>query len=272
MKNIAFVRLHYFTVLLGCVCFGADADYSAYTVPPSSGGPVRTAGQQPIASVRTALNTWVKEYLTSIKSVMCSETIVRTKESKSLDILEATVSGDDAVIDLVRNKKPIKSSIRQLSGLWSVGELASSVRDLEWAIDNDALTFRDWRILDGEPVALFEYGIELGRSQWDITVRGKHFFPGYRVRVEVAQSGAVTRLERSSQETTSDFPLREVTWIVDFDRMASNGSLPAMPHKGQYRTCNQGDCRENHLSFSGCRRVSTGSEMFVVDSSISFDR
>jgi hypothetical protein len=58
-------------------------------------------------AVTVALAEWIKQYMATIRSVTCSETIVRTAGPKTLDTLHGTaavtVTGDDTVLDLSRN-------------------------------------------------------------------------------------------------------------------------------------------------------------------------
>jgi hypothetical protein len=212
--------------------------------------------------------------LSAVGAVVCHETIARYSRNGNATIHMDTLEANVDVIDgterytTVQRKQKAFSDIRDVPGMWSVGEVATLLQ-----ISRDAVRLGTAQIGEEETAGLgrtlamtFTYSGDSRR--WYLKAHSQIYWMPFEGRVWVSpETGAVLRISWRACDVPARSGVSEVLWTVDFRPVEVSSRPLTLPLEARYQVTYEHRPERidwNVTHFSQYRRYSS-------DSSIRFD-
>ena len=200
----------------------------------------------------------------------------RTDTFRPLDTVTAEVSfiGGRELYDDVRvNGKASEPALARVSGTWSFGEWATTLRMVFTQIDNPRLTRR--AVVAGRAAFVYEFDVHAEDSRWQITYQTRTVYPGYHGAVWLdAKTARALRIELTSTSLPAAFAISYAEWMVSYDFVLLGDEWLLLPSRADNLGCwrHRPDCTRNMLTFSEYRRFTSESTVYTTESAIEYEK
>jgi hypothetical protein len=137
---------------------------------------------------------------------------------------------------ILANNTVVNKDYSEVGGSKSFGDFGSMMREIFAPSSHARFEWDHWGTLRGKRVMAFNYHIPQVYSQYRITVDdGKlSIVTAYRGLVEVdPETHVIMRLVSEAEEIPSDFPVKSVTDVLDYDYTDLSGHLFLLPLKAR---------------------------------------
>jgi hypothetical protein len=155
-------------------------------------------------------------------------------------------------------------------GATSTGEFGSLMREIFEPKSDAEFGWDHWGTLRGRRMAVFNYFIDSGHSNWSITYAAsasdsQRIVTAYRGLVYAdAQTGEITRIKFVAVDIPKGFPVQEATEILDYDLAEISGQKYVCPLVAQLWMRAGRESTHNEIEFRNYRK-------FGTESSITYD-
>jgi hypothetical protein len=252
---------------------GDEASSSAATSSSKSAAFDRTPENDPLISkAQDAAFT----FSDSLPNFLCEESMGRFSQDhrasgwQSLDTVSAEViyeDGQESYRNLKIDGRPTDKKIEQLSGSWSTGEFATTMRNLFHPASDTRFRYVEETTLLDRRARVYDFEVEQVNSHWNVQIEARKITPGYAGSVWLdAGTGRVLRLETHAVGIPTDFPMDQIESSVDYSTVEIGGEGVLMPSHAENLGCQRGSnyCSRNVIDFRNYRK-------YVSDSTIKFD-
>jgi hypothetical protein len=150
-------------------------------------------------------------------------------------------------------------------GATSTGEFGSLMREIFEPKSDAEFGWDHWATLRGRRMAVFNYFIDSGHSNWSITYDGsasdgQRIITAYRGLVYAdAQTGEITRIKFVAVDIPKGFPVQEASEILDYDLADINGQKYVCPLVAQLWMRAGRESTHNEIEFRNYRKFGTES-------------
>ncbi len=155
-------------------------------------------------------------------------------------------------------------------GASSTGEFGSLMREIFEPKSEAEFGWDHWATLRGRRMAVFNYFIDSGHSNWSITYDGggpdgQRIITAYRGLVYAdAQTGEISRIKFVAVGIPKGFPVQEASEILDYDLAEISGQKYVCPLVAQLWMRAGRESTHNEIEFRNYRK-------FGTESSITYD-
>jgi hypothetical protein len=155
-------------------------------------------------------------------------------------------------------------------GATSTGEFGSLMRGIFEPRSAAEFGWDHWATLRGRRMAVFNYSIDSGHSDWSITYGdgpsdSQRIVTAYRGLVYAdAQTGEISRIKFVAVDIPKGFPIQETTEILDYDLQEISGQKYVCPMAAQLWMRASRESTHNEIEFRNYRK-------FGTESSITYD-
>ena len=155
-------------------------------------------------------------------------------------------------------------------GAISSGEFGSLMREIFEPRSQAEFGWDHWATLRGRRMAVFNYLIDSGHSQWSITYSSG---PGDEQRIITAykglvyadpNTGQITRIKFIAVDIPRTFPVSQATEILDYDQVQISGQPFICPLMATLNMTSGREKTKNEIEFRDYRK-------FGIDSGITYD-
>jgi hypothetical protein len=249
--------------------------------PPPPPPPIPPPSDEEQRRVIAQAREYALSYTKNLPNYLCTQVTRRYIDLHgqdfwgSVDVFTARVAyvdhKEDYKLVLVNNKMVTDQtkSIQSLGGATSTGEFAS-LMDGVFEPDSDAsFGWEKWATLRGRRTYVFNYHVEQSRSKWHVTYESPQHnrqdtVPGYHGLIYVDKDGLSVMRITLQAETPTDFPLQDVSSVLDYDLAEISGQQYMLPLKSEMRM-REGKMKiKNDLEFRLYRK-------FTAEAEIKFD-
>lgn len=152
-------------------------------------------------------------------------------------------------------------------GAISSGEFGSLMREIFEPHSNAEFGWDHWATLRGRRMAVFNYMIDSGHSQWSITYSAG---PGDEQRIITAyqglvyadaNTGEITRIKFVAIDIPRTFPVSQATEILDYDQVQINGQPYICPLMATLNMTSGREKTKNEIEFRDYRKFGTESDI-----------
>lgn len=216
----------------------------------------------------TRTRDWAATFLSGLPNFVCDQMTTRYQESspsagwEAQDVVTAHVIYEDGKEDYreitVGGHKTNKSML-ELGGSSSTGEFASTLSSLFSPYTSAAFQFYQSSSIGETPVAVYDFTVDLHRSDWTTTVGGQSLRPKYTGSVWVERkTGVVRRIEMEAKNIPKDFPVDSVQWAVDYSSVSLGTANFLLPVHAENIACWRGTsvCDKNVTDFRDYHKFS----------------
>jgi hypothetical protein len=211
--------------------------------------------------VRTAND----DLYSSLKSFICDEQIARYRgrfngdNPREVDAIAAKLSFENGIEHYtdIWQKGKRRTNLSSLIGAWSQGEFGTLLLQTEKLLETQGVDFREYSELNGQPVAVYTFGVEEQESPWDLEVSGRHYRVPFKTQVSVARdSGQIVKIARTSENLPVEMRISGIEWGVTLAPVELGGQKYLLPRSGEYMVLyQQSDRRDwNVMNFSNYHR------------------
>jgi hypothetical protein len=150
-------------------------------------------------------------------------------------------------------------------GATSTGEFGSLMRGIFESKNAAEYGWDHWATLRGRRMAVFNYFIDSGHSDWSITYGDggsdtQRIVTAYRGLVYAdAQTGEITRIKFVAVDIPKGFPIQETTEILDYDLQEISGQKYVCPMAAQLWMRASRESTHNEIEFRNYRKFGTES-------------
>lgn len=187
-----------------------------------------------------------------------------------LDVISAEIiydGGQESYRNLKINDRPTVKKMEDLSGSWSTGEFATTLKDLFHP--QTAARFREGGqdTINGVRARVYDFTVEQVNSHWIVQAGSQSFSPPYKGSVWIdPESSRVLRVEIQARNLPYDFPMDVVESAVDYSWVRIGGESVLLPVHAESLGCQRGahSCNRNIIDFRNYHK-------YTADSKIIFD-
>jgi len=189
---------------------------------------------------------------------------------KPLDTVSADViyeNGQESYRNLKIDGRPTEKRMEQLSGSWSTGEFATTLRNLFHPASAATFRFAENSRLLGLPARVYDFEVKQENSHWNLQMDFQRITPGYTGSVWIElESGRVLRMEMQAAGLPEDFPMDQVESAVDYAFIAIGAENILLPVHAENLGCQRvaSVCSRTVIDFRNYRN-------YISDSTIRFD-
>ncbi len=188
------------------------------------------------------------------------------------DVVSANVvyeNGKEDYRNIQINGKAITKKMEEMSGSWSTGEFATTLRSLFHPSREADFKYVKQTQMNGMTAWAYDYSVKRERSDWRIQLGSQAIIPAYSGRVWIDSKTARTlRIEMQADDVPAEFPLDKIEATNDygFVRLAANEEF-LLPTHAENLSCERGTsiCSRNAIDFRNYHK-------FSGDAVISFDK
>jgi hypothetical protein len=243
---------------------GDDGDFTI------SAGDDRPAakGSGPGSELIERTRQWALTFTQGLPNFVCQQNTTRYMEQsrsdgwQAQDIVSAKVlyeDGREKYGDISVDGKRTSKTMMELGGQTSTGEFASMLASLFVPARNTEFKFfRSTTFHDGA-AAIYDFKVQLLRSDWTITVGGQTLLPAYSGSVWVDKaSGQVRRIEMQADNVPKDFPFDSIQSAIDYEEVSLGTAKFLLPVKAENLSCQRGStiCGKNTIEFRDYHKYS----------------
>jgi hypothetical protein len=155
-------------------------------------------------------------------------------------------------------------------GAVSTGEFGSLMREIFDSKSEADFGWDHWATLRGRRMAVFNYAIDSGHSNWSIDYAAS---PGDSQRIITAyrgliyadeNTGEIARIKFIATNIPAGFPVTEATEVLDYDLVSISGQQYVCPLMARLEMKAAGQKTKNEIEFRDYRK-------FGVDTTIQYD-
>ena len=121
-------------------------------------------------------------------------------------------------------------------GLNSAGEFGTTLWGVFDPESKAEFEWKKWDTLRGEPVAVFSFRVEQPHSQAQLDVPSRTAVVGYRGLVYASRDSNMVLRLTTEAEPPKDFPLQDVTHLLDYGQVEIAGQPFVLPLHGEMQT------------------------------------
>ena len=216
-------------------------------------------------------------FSTKLPNFICQEFMARfARDSnvrgwQSLDVVSAEIiydAGQESYRNLKINDRPTEKKMEELSGSWSTGEFATTLKDLFHPNTRARFRFGEEAKIAGLPARIYDFDVEKVNSHWIVQMGSQQLAPSYKGSVWIdKETGRVLRIEMQARDMPGGFPMDTVESAVDYSFVRIGGESVLLPVHAESLGCQRGtnSCSRNIIDFRNYRKYS-------ADSKIIFDQ
>ena len=136
---------------------------------------------------------------------------------------------------VMMNNAIVNKDYEKVGGSKAIGEFGSMMREIFEPSSETRFAWDHWATLRGKRVMAFSYHVRLDRSKFMISVDDKlRITTAYGGLVEVEpDTHAVVRITQEAEDIPSNFPMKEITDVLDYDYQDLSGHTFLLPLKSQ---------------------------------------
>ena len=161
------------------------------------------------------------------------------RDLKSTDTFEEQLtffSRQESYQLLKVNGKKQKPGEARPPGMTSTGEFGSTLRAVFDPESKTEFEWKKWDTLRGQPVSVFAFHIEERNSQAQMEVPSRRVVVGYRGLVYASREGNIVLRLTTEAEPPKDFPLQDVTHLLDYGSVEIGGEHVILPLHAEMQT------------------------------------
>jgi hypothetical protein len=247
--------------------------------PPPPPIPPPSSGEQ--AKVIAQAREYALNYTKNLPDFLCTQVTRRFIDLHgqdfwgSEDVYTARVAyvdhKEDYKLVLVNNKMVADQtkSIESLGGATSTGEFGSMMYEVFEPESDASFGWERWATLRGRRAYVFNYHVEQRRSKWQVRYESPEHnrqdtVPGYHGLIYVDRDGLDVMRVTLAAETPTDFPIQDVSTVLDYDLADISGHQYMLPLKSVTRMRHGKIQTRNELEFRLYRK-------FTAEAEIKFD-
>lgn len=121
-------------------------------------------------------------------------------------------------------------------GLTSAGEFGTTLWGIFDPQSKAEFEWKKWDILRGQPVAVFSFRVEQPNSQAELDVPSRSVVVGYHGLIYASRDSNVVLRLTTEAEAPKDFPLQDVTHLLDYGQVEIAGQPFVLPLHAEMRT------------------------------------
>jgi hypothetical protein len=276
-----------------------DATYSPATVPDktlsatpataslsSKAPPIPPPDSETQQKILGMMKEYAMAYTQNLPNFICTEATRRyidpngSDAYRSLGLLLSRVSyhngEEDNKIYSINGKLQDMDMSHAVVGGGSVssGEFGSMMRAIFEPGSEAEFGWDHWATLRGRRMAVFNYFIDSGHSQYSITYGSTE---GDQQRIITAYSGLIyadpntgeiTRIKFVAKDIPRSFPVNSAEETLDYDEVQISGNPYIVPLVATLYMAAGRDKTKNEIQFANYRKFETGSTIFYGDSKI----
>ena len=227
---------------------------AAPIAPPPKPRPIPPPNSEEQAAILSDIREYSLNYTDGLPDFICTQVTRRfgaplpgTKYGGSvnsdprwqaLDTLQIRLSffqkKEQYKVVLVNNSL-VNQDYEKIGGSKSFGEFGSMLREIFEPTSEARFEWDHWGTLRGKRVMAFRYHVPLDRSKYQIAVDNNlRVTTGYTGLVEVEpDTHAVVRISSEAENIPTDFPVRKVVNVLDYDYQDLSGHTFLLPLKAQ---------------------------------------
>jgi len=276
-----------------------DATYSPATAPDNSlsaapatasigakAPPIPPPDSETQQKILGMMKEYAMAYTQNLPNFICTEATRRyidpngSEAYRSLGILLSRVSyhngEEENKIYSINGKLQDMDMKRAVVGGGSVssGEFGSMMQAIFEPRSEAEFGWDHWATLRGRRMAVFNYFIDSGHSQYSISYGSSE---GDQQRIFTAYSGLIyadpntgeiTRIKFVAKDIPKSFPVNSAEEILDYDSVQISGNPYILPLVATLNMAAGRDKTRNEIQFANYRKFETGSTIFYGDSKI----
>jgi hypothetical protein len=262
------------------------ADQSIPTGPPTATLSVKAPPIPPPDSVRQqqildAMKKYALNYTQNLPNFVCVQVTRQYVDPnaggnyRSIGTILARVSyneGQEKYNVYSQNGHLVNTNMEGVrgGGATSTGEFGSLMRGIFEPRSAAEFGWDHWATLRGRRMAVFNYFIDSGHSDWSITYGdspsdSQRIVTAYRGLVYAdAETGEISRIKFVAVDIPKGFPVQETTEILDYDLAEISGQKYVCPLAAQLWMRASRESTHNEIEFRNYRK-------FGTESSITYD-
>jgi hypothetical protein len=258
----------------------AEASRALPAVPQPAPPPAPAAPPPPpSAAEQKRILDQVREYalgyIANLPDFLCTQVTRRYVDPsgmefwRQMDTLTARVAyqnhKEDYQLILVNNHLVKDVAFQSVGGSTSAGEFGSMMAELFDPATEATFHWERWATLRGKRAHVYSYEVAKARSKWHVSyLKEFDIVPGYHGLVYVDRDSLAVLRIQMIPDLPPDYPLQQVSDILDYDVADISGHKYVLPLKAQVRMRNSKYLTRNDVEFRLYRKFSS-------ESSISFD-
>jgi hypothetical protein len=135
----------------------------------------------------------------------------------------------------VDGKKPKPGETRP-PGLTSAGEFGTTLWGIFDPESKAEFEWKKWDTLRGQPVAVFSFRVDQSHSQAELNVPSRTAVVGYHGMIYAGRDANVVLRLTTEAEPPKDFPLQDVTHLLDYGPVEIGGQSFTLPLRAEMQT------------------------------------
>jgi hypothetical protein len=216
------------------------------------------------------LNTtmdWTANFMEGLPNYVCQQNTTRyvqhsrSEDWQAEDVVSAQVvyeDGHDNYRNIMVNGKKTSKDMMQIGGQTSTGEFGGVLISLFQPIRSTDFSYARAAALGDTQVAIYDFKVALGSSDWHIIVGGQVLEPAYSGRIWVdKKTGEIRRLEQHADNVPKDFPNDTVEMAIDYEEVSlGTPKKYLVPVHSENISCQRGTqyCGKNVIEFRDYHR------------------
>jgi hypothetical protein len=216
------------------------------------------------------LNTtmdWTSNFMEGLPNYVCQQDTTRymqrsrSEDWQAQDVVSARVvyeDGHDSYRNIMVNGKKTTKDMMEIGGQTSTGEFGGVLISLFQPVRNTDFTYARATSLGDAQVAIYDFKVALGSSDWQIIVGGQVLAPAYSGRIWVdKKTGEIRRLEQRADNIPKDFPNDTVEMAIDYEEVSlGTPTKYLVPTHSENISCQRGTqyCGKNVIEFRDYHR------------------
>jgi hypothetical protein len=231
--------------------------------------------------IREAMTQYAMNYTHNLPNFFCVQVTRQYIDPngrdnyRSIGTILARVSyneGEEKYKVYSQNGHLIDTDMRGITagGATSTGEFGSLMREIFEPKSDAEFGWDHWATLRGRRMAVFNYFIDSGHSNWSITYAAsasdsQRIITAYKGLVYAdAQTGEISRIKFVAVDIPKSFPVQEATEILDYDLQEISGQKYVCPLVAQLWMRAGRESTHNEIEFRSYRK-------FGTETSITYD-